>query len=128
MKYTPNYNFKKPDQTDSYNVDDFNGNMDILDTKLKEVADNTSGQEVEVIMEPGKWSEKVYSFEDTYPASQYDFTLELKYECTPQEEDAYYKASMRGGDVTVNRVRARGIQPTINIPVVLKLTKKAGAV
>lgn len=37
MKYTPNYNFKKPDQTDSYNVDDFNGNMDILDTKLKDI-------------------------------------------------------------------------------------------
>lgn len=83
---------------------------------------------VDVIMEPGKWSDKVYSFEDTYPASQYDFTLELKFECTPQEEDAYYKASMRGGDTTVNRVRARGTQPTINIPVVLVLTKKAGAI
>lgn len=35
--YTPNYNLKKPAQSDFYNVDDFNGNADILDVKLKEI-------------------------------------------------------------------------------------------
>lgn len=34
MKYTENYNLKKPEATDSYNVEDFNGNMDILDKFL----------------------------------------------------------------------------------------------
>ncbi len=34
MQRTENYNLKKPDATDAYNVEDFNGNMDILDSKL----------------------------------------------------------------------------------------------
>ena len=35
--YTPNYNLKKPAQTDYYDVDDFNGNADILDEKIKSI-------------------------------------------------------------------------------------------
>lgn len=33
--YTPNYNLKKPLGTENYNVEDQNGNMDIIDTTLK---------------------------------------------------------------------------------------------
>lgn len=33
---TPNYNLVKPLQTENYNVDDFNGNMDIVDTQIKD--------------------------------------------------------------------------------------------
>lgn len=43
MKYTVNYNLKKPEGTDIVNIDDLNDNADILDQKLKEVenkADN----------------------------------------------------------------------------------------
>ena len=43
MKYTSNYNLKKPEGTDIVNIDDLNYNADILDQKLKEVenkADN----------------------------------------------------------------------------------------
>ena len=37
MKYTGNYNLKKPEGTDIVNIDDLNNNADILDQKLKEV-------------------------------------------------------------------------------------------
>ena len=37
--YTTNYNFKKPAQEDFYNVEDFNGNADVIDKQLKEVSD-----------------------------------------------------------------------------------------
>src|SRR5690606_16579765 len=43
MKYTSNYNLKKPEGTDIVNIDDLNDNADILDQKLKEIenkADN----------------------------------------------------------------------------------------
>jgi Carbohydrate binding domain. len=43
LKQTTNFNFKKPDTTDFYSVDDFNGNMDILDTQLKELDDDHEG-------------------------------------------------------------------------------------
>jgi len=35
--FTPNINLKKPLQSENYNIDDFNGNADILDTKIKEL-------------------------------------------------------------------------------------------
>lgn len=34
MNYTKNYNLKKPEGTDTYNIADFNGNMDIVDAQL----------------------------------------------------------------------------------------------
>lgn len=38
--YTPNYNLKKPAQDDFFDVDDFNGNTDILDTTIKNISDS----------------------------------------------------------------------------------------
>lgn len=35
MKYTTNFNLKKPEQTDFYNVDDFNENYEAIDAELK---------------------------------------------------------------------------------------------
>lgn len=40
MKNTPNYGLKKPEETDLYNIEHFNTNSDILDAKLKELADS----------------------------------------------------------------------------------------
>lgn len=40
MKYTSNYNLKKPDYTDPADIQDVNDNADIIDQKLKENADN----------------------------------------------------------------------------------------
>ncbi len=37
--YTPNHNFKKPGQDDYYNIDDQNGNMDLVDAALTPTAD-----------------------------------------------------------------------------------------
>lgn len=40
MQFTENFNLKKPDKaTDNFTVDDANGNMDIIDQKLKELLD-----------------------------------------------------------------------------------------
>ena len=39
MKYTSNYNLKKPEGTDVVNIDDLNENADIIDQKLKELED-----------------------------------------------------------------------------------------
>jgi len=39
MRYTANYNLKKPEGTDIVNIDDLNENADIIDQKLKELED-----------------------------------------------------------------------------------------
>ena len=44
MKYTSNYNLKKPDGTDVVNIEDFNGNADIIDTQLKTLKTAVDGK------------------------------------------------------------------------------------
>jgi lysophospholipase L1-like esterase len=39
MQYTTNYNFKKPEATDTVNVNDFNDSFDLVDSTLKSVSD-----------------------------------------------------------------------------------------
>lgn len=39
MKYTDNLNLKKPEQTEFYDVDDFNYNADVLDAEVKSIKD-----------------------------------------------------------------------------------------
>ena len=51
-EYTKNYNLKKPDEEEFYNVSDFNGNMDIMDTKIKALNDSIeSGSDDEALQE-----------------------------------------------------------------------------
>jgi parallel beta-helix repeat protein len=47
MKYTENYNLKKPEAEDFYNVEDFNDNADIIDGKLKNLKDNLESHKAE---------------------------------------------------------------------------------
>lgn len=51
MKYTSNYTLKKPDLTDIVNIDDFNTNVDKIDTELKKLNDSTTtlGSQLEQI-------------------------------------------------------------------------------
>ena len=43
MKYTQNYNLKKPEGTDLVNIDDLNANADIIDTELAARIKNGGG-------------------------------------------------------------------------------------
>jgi lysophospholipase L1-like esterase len=45
MKYTENYNFKKPEATDTVNIDDLNENFAMIDEKLKETQDSNTNLE-----------------------------------------------------------------------------------
>lgn len=51
--YTSKYRLKKPSQYDAYDVDDFNGNFDTIDTKLSDISDrvdnfSTKAQDISV--------------------------------------------------------------------------------
>ncbi len=39
MKYTENYNLKKPEDSDIFGTDDYNDNFDVVDEKMKELSD-----------------------------------------------------------------------------------------
>jgi len=42
MQQTSNYGIKKPESTDAVNIDDINGNFDVLDSELKKVSDKAN--------------------------------------------------------------------------------------
>ena len=42
MKYTKNYQFKKPDSDDAYDIQNENDNMDLIDETLKNTVDNVN--------------------------------------------------------------------------------------
>jgi hypothetical protein len=51
---TTNYGLKKPASTDDYNIQDANGNMDIIDTKLKQLSDSDTAHIADVSHAAGK--------------------------------------------------------------------------
>ena len=69
------------------------------------------------------WSNKTYSFETTYPNSQYDITVSVAPTATTTEYDAFSNAKICG-DATQNIIKAIGIVPTIAIPVIIKVVSK----
>lgn len=46
--FTPNYNLKKPLGSEYFDVEDQNGNMDLIDTALKETADSIALEETDL--------------------------------------------------------------------------------
>ena len=40
--YTPNYNLKKPSTSDTIKIADLNGNMDIVDSTMKTLSNDTT--------------------------------------------------------------------------------------
>lgn len=55
MNKTTNYELNKPEGTDFYDVDDFNDNMDIIDTELAKKAE---AADVQIELPVSGWSNK----------------------------------------------------------------------
>ena len=70
-----------------------------------------------------KWSSGQYSFESTYPASTYDLEVAVNSTATLVQLTAY-KNAMIVGSATSNVLTAKGVTPTVDIPVILKVVKK----
>jgi hypothetical protein len=93
MEYTENYNLKKPEAEDFYNIEDFNENMEIIDGELKNLEDN----KVDKI--PGKG------------LSTNDYTTEEKNKLAGIEAEAnkYVHPSTHSADMIVENTNRRFI-------------------
>lgn len=79
---------------------------------------------VETQLIANNWSDNLYSFEETYPHSDYDIEIHINGEnITQEQKDAYNDAEIVGF-FTSNKIKALGTIPTINIPIILKAVKK----
>lgn len=79
---------------------------------------------VNVTMTHGSWSNSQYSFEDTYPNAKYNISVSVASTASSAQFDAFGKAKIVG-NATTNVVKALGTVPTQDIPVMLKITRKA---
>lgn len=79
---------------------------------------------VNVTMTHGSWSNSQYSFEDAYPNAKYNISVSVASTASSAQFDAFGKAKIVG-NATTNVVKALGTVPTQDIPVMLKITRKA---
>ena len=70
------------------------------------------------------WVDGSYSFEETYPTSQYDLIVELDYDrCADEHIEAWNDAAMVGS-ASANVCRSLDFYPEIDIPIIIKVVKK----
>ena len=76
-----------------------------------------------VTMSSSGWSNGTYSFEGTYPVATYDIEIALDSTATSAQVEAF-NGALIVGSATSNIVKAYGIVPTVDIPIVIKVVKK----
>ena len=69
------------------------------------------------------WNDGTYSFETDYPATAYDLEIALDSTATTAQAEAFSGAQIVGS-ATSNIIKAYGIVPTVDIPIVLKVVRK----
>ncbi len=69
------------------------------------------------------YSTCLYSFEIDYPSSNYDIEIALDSTATSEQAEAFNGAQIVGS-ATSNIMKAYGIVPTVDIPIVLKVVRK----
>lgn len=79
---------------------------------------------VKTTLTAANWNKttKSYSFESTYPYAQYDIEIAYAKTCTSAQLDAW-NGAMLAGDIESNIVTALGDVPTVDIPIVMEVTK-----
>ena len=74
-------------------------------------------------MSASVWSNGVYSFETSYPVATYDIEVALDSTATAEQAEAFNGAQIVGS-ATSNVVKAYGIVPTVDIPIIIKVVSK----
>ena len=102
------------------------GNADIHVTTANKTAWNAKANKpttATVTMSASGWSNGTYSFESTYPVATYDIEIALDSTATSAQVEAFNGALIVGSAAS-NIVKAYGIVPTVDIPILIKAVKK----
>lgn len=79
---------------------------------------------VRYTLEVSKWSGNKYSFEATYPASQYNLEIEPDGDAMTEDEYSAYSAGSFVGMMNENAIKCYGEIPAINLPIILTVKPK----
>lgn len=96
------------------------GNADTVDGKH---ASDLIPTFVVGVLSVSGWDNKMYSFESTYPVTNYNIEIAPDTSVTEEQLEAYNGALMVGS-ATKNEVKAIGDVPTVDIPIIIKVVKK----
>ena len=89
----------------------------------KELREELGATASVVTMLAANWSGNVYSFEEAYPSTQYDISIEVAPTAIAEQFEAF-GAAMICGSADSNVATAIGGAPTIDIPIIIKAVKK----
>lgn len=78
---------------------------------------------VNATLTAASWSSNTYSFESTYPKASYDLELQVSKTASLAQANAFSSAVICGSQ-SDNIIKALNGSPTIDIPIVLKVTAK----
>ena len=70
------------------------------------------------------WVNNEYSFEEDYPATNYDITVDLDWDRMNAERESAWVAARVVGSNSANKLVARNSAPTADIPVVITVTPR----
>lgn len=97
---------------------------DNLVNALNEVHTNTQENIVSSTLLSSGWSNNEYSFESTYPSATYKhLAMDFDYDNGTDAQLAAYRSANICPSKTANKVYLKGTQPTINIPIILKVRR-----
>ena len=96
-----------------------------IDDAVDRVARGVASQAVFVnaVMESAGWTGNTYSFEDTYPSTAYDISIEVSPAATAEQFEAFGGA-MICGSAEANIATALGSKPSMDVPIIIKVVAK----
>lgn len=95
--------------------------VNTTNTNLNDIKENRTV--VSSTLTASKWQGNTYSFEDLYPANNYDIAIELGESATLEQAYAFADACLKGS-VGTQVITALDIVPTIDIPITIEVLKK----
>lgn len=85
---------------------------------IQQAISATNPNKVAMTLNASGWSNGVYSFNSSYPFGQYDLTVEVSDTATTAQYEAFAAGEIVGS-ATNNTIKALGVVPTMNIPIIL---------
>lgn len=120
VKYTDTHTLGATDVQQAVDKTIEKSNTDINNLK-KAVKENRTV--VSSTLTASKWQGNTYSFEDLYPANNYDIAIELGESATLEQAYAFADACLKGS-IGTQIITALDIVPTIDIPIIIEVFKK----
>ena len=102
-------------------------NVDLTDLATKEELNTKSNKPTitTTTLLASSWDSvaKTYSFETDYPNASYDIEVALDSTATVEQAEAFNGAQIVGS-ATSNIIKAYGVVPTVDIPIIIKVVRK----